>query len=50
MREDEELEVVVLQRELLEAREHVGERRRRIHAAQREGGHAAQRHLRDRSE
>ena len=47
VREGEELEMVVAQRKLLEALEHVPQRRGRVDPMQREGGHAAQRHLRD---
>ena len=50
MGEDEELEVVVAERQLLEARERVRERCGSVDAAQREGGHAAQRHLGDHAE
>ncbi len=50
VREDEELEVVVGERELLEALERLLERRGRIHAVERERRHAAQRHLGDRAQ
>ncbi len=50
MGKHEQLEVVVAERQLLEARERVLERPRLIDAAQRECGHAAQRHLRDHAE
>ena len=48
VREHEELEVVVAQRQLLEALQRLRQRRRRIQAAQRERRYAAQRHLDDR--
>ena len=50
MGKHEQLEVVVAERQLLEARQRVLERSRLIGAAQRECGHAAQRHLRDHAE
>ncbi len=50
MGEDEELEVVVAKRELLEALERLGERLGRVAPAQGERGHAAQRDLGDHAE
>ena len=50
VREDEELEMVVGERQLLEALESVLERGRRVDAVQRKRRHAAKRHLRDHTE
>jgi hypothetical protein len=50
VREHEELEVLVGEGALLEGRQHLPERRRRIDAAQREGRYAPQRDLGDRTE